>query len=126
MLRRRDGTGVAQGLRRDPVLTVGAVEIASHHAEAVGEGSGVGVKEGFLLDGIALGSGGVSPGDVECAATVVADFAASGLAFGDGAAGSAGETAQAIVLELFVESGIGFADVLVEDGAEGGHGVDLF
>ena len=83
------------------------------------------VEEWFLLDGVALGSGGVSPGDVEGAAAVVADFADAGLAFGDGAAVSAGEAAHAVVVELFVESGIGFADSLVENSAEGGHAQPL-
>jgi hypothetical protein len=81
----------------------------------------VGVEEWFLLDGVALGSGSVSPGDVESAGAVEADFADSGLAFGDGAAVSAGEAADAVVVEFFVESWVGFADSLIEDGAEGGH-----
>ena len=98
------------------------MKIAAHHAEAVSESSGVGVKERLLFDGIALGAGGVSPGNVERAAAVVADFADARLAFGDGAAMSAGETAHAVVLELFVEMGIGFTDLFVENGAEGGHG----
>jgi hypothetical protein len=80
------------------------------------------VEEWFLLDWIALGSGGVSPGDIEGTSAVVADFADSGLAFGDGTAVSAGEAAQAVVIELFVENGIGFADLLVEKTAERGHG----
>jgi hypothetical protein len=79
------------------------------------------VEEWFLFDGVALGAGGVSPGDVEGTAAIVADFADAGLAFGDGAAVSAGEAAHAIVLDLLVEIGIGFADLLVENGAEGGH-----
>ncbi len=83
------------------------------------------VKEWLLFDRVALSSGGVSPGDVERAAAIVADFADAGLAFGDGAAMSAGEAAHAIVLELLVESGIGFANSLVENGAEGGHGGPL-
>jgi hypothetical protein len=81
----------------------------------------MGVEERFLFDWVALGAGGVSPGDVECAAAVVSDFADAGLAFGDGAAMSAGETAHSVVGELLVEGGIGFADLLVEKGAEGGH-----
>jgi len=79
------------------------------------------VEEWLLFDWIALGAGGVSPGDVKRATAVVADFADSGLAFGDGAAMSAGETAQAVVVELLVEGGIGFADLLVEKTAERGH-----
>ena len=120
--RRGDGGGIAQSLRRHPVLTIGAVQIAAQHAEAVGERAGMGVEERFLFDRVALGSGGVSPGYIERAAAVVADFADSGLAFGDGTTMSAGEAAHAIVFELLVERGIGFADLLVENSAEGGHG----
>jgi hypothetical protein len=109
-------------LRCYPVLTIGAVEIAAEHAEAVGERSGTGVEEWFLFDWVALSAGSVSPGDVERAAAVVADFADSGLAFGDGTAMSTSEAAHAIVVELLDERGIGFADLLVENGAEGGHG----
>jgi hypothetical protein len=83
------------------------------------------VEEWFLLDWIALRASGVSPGDVESAAAIVADFADAGLAFGDGAAMSAGEAAHAIVLDLLVEIGIGFADLLVENGAEGGHWISV-
>ena len=98
------------------------MKIAAQHAEAVGERAGIGVKERLLLDGIALGAGGVSPGDIERAAAVVADFADAGLAFGNGTAMATGEAAHAIVVELLVKSGIGLANALVENGAEGGHG----
>src|SRR5271165_4002402 len=82
----------------------------------------MGVEERLLFDGIALHAGGVSPGNVEGATAVVADFADAGLAFGDGAAVTAGKTADAIVIELFVEGGVGLMDSLIEDVAEGGHG----
>ena len=108
-MRRRDGTGIAQSLRRHPVLTIGAVKIAAEHAEAVRESAGIGVEERFLFNRVALGSGGVSPGDVEGSSAVVADFTDTGLAFGDGTAMSTGEAAYAVVVEFFVESGIGFA-----------------
>jgi len=98
------------------------VQVATEHAEAVGERTGVRVEERLFFDGITLRSGGVSPGHVERAAAVVADFADAGLAFGDGTGMSAGEAADAIVVELFVERGIGFPNSFVEDGAEGGHG----
>ncbi len=82
----------------------------------------MGVEERLLFDGIALHAGGVSPGNVERAAAVVADFADAGLAFGNGTAVAAGETADAVVVEFLVESGIGLANFAVEDVAEGGHG----
>jgi aspartate oxidase len=85
----------------------------------------MGMKKWFLFDRVALGAGGVSPGDVQSAATVVADFAHAGLAFGDGAAMSASEAAHAAVVEFLVKTGIGFADSLVENTAESGHGRPL-
>jgi hypothetical protein len=81
----------------------------------------MGVEEWLLLDGIALRAADISPGNVELAAAVVADFADARLAFGDGATVSAGEAAEAIVFEFLAESRIGLADADVEDVAEGGH-----
>src|SRR5579864_265100 len=52
--RRRNRFGIAQRLRGNPILTVRAVQIASQHAEAVGQRSGVSMKKWLLLDGIAL------------------------------------------------------------------------
>src|SRR6202035_974974 len=123
--RRRDGIGIAQSLRRNPVLTIGAVKIAAQHTEAVGQSSGMRMKEWLLLDRVALGSGSVSPGDIERAAAVVADFADTGLAVWDGAAMAASEAAYAVVVELLVKAGIGLANSLVENTAEGGHGRPL-
>ena len=99
------------------------MQVASEHAEAVGQRSGMGVEEWLFLDGIALHSGGVSPGGVEGAGAIEADLANAGLAIGDRAAVSAGEAADAVVVEFFVERGGGFADVVIEDLTEGGHGV---
>jgi hypothetical protein len=70
-----------------------------------------------------LHAGGVSPGDVEFAAAVEPDLADSGLAVGDGATVSAGVAPDAVVADVFAEGRLGFADALIEDGAEGGHGV---
>ena len=100
------------------------MEVAAQHAEAVGERAGMGVEERLLFDGIALHSGGVSPGDVECAAAVEADFADAGLAFGDGAAVAAGKTADAVVVEFFVEGRIGLADSFGR-GCRGGWATEI-
>ena len=118
----RDGIRIAQGLRGDPVLAVGAMEIAAQHAEAVGQRAGIGVEERFLFDGIALHAGGVSPGNIQCAAAVEADFADAGLTIGDGAAVAAREAANAVAAEMLVKFGIGFTDALIHDVAQGGHG----
>ena len=110
--RRGAGMRIAQRLGGDPVLAIGTVQIAAQHSETVGQGSGVGVEEWFLLDGIALGSGNVSPGNVELASAIEADFANAGLSFGNGAAVTAGITAEVIAIQLFPESGIGFANAV--------------
>ncbi len=74
------------------------MEVASQHAEAIGKSSRMGVEEWLLFDGIALQSGGVSPGGVERAAPVKADLAYTGLAFRDGTAMTAGKAANAAVV----------------------------
>jgi hypothetical protein len=84
------------------------------------------VEERFFLDGIALGSGGVPPGNVEFAAAIEADFANAGLALGDGTTVSAGEAAEAMVVEFLVKRGIGFTDAFVEDGAKSRGHLSLF
>jgi hypothetical protein len=101
------------------------MQIAAEHAEAVGESAGVGVEEGLLLDGIALHAGGVSPGDVEFAAAIEANFADSGLTVGDWTTVAAGEAADAVIAEIFNQARISFADSLVENVAQGGHGEPL-
>ena len=119
--RRRYRIRIAQRLRRDPVLTVTAMQVAAQHAETVSESAGMGVEERLFFDGIALHSGGVSPGNIERAAPIEADFANAGLAFGNGAAVTAGKAADALVVEFFVERRVRYADSLVQDVAEGGH-----
>ena len=92
---------IAQRLRCDPILAIGAVEIAAEHSEAVREGSGMSVKKGLLFDGIALHSGDVSPGHVERATLIEPNFANARLPFVNGAAVSASVAANAIAIERF-------------------------
>jgi hypothetical protein len=99
------------------------MQIATEHAETVGESAGMRVEERLLLDGIALSSGDVAPGHVEGSAAVIADFADAGLTFGDGATVSARKTADAIFVELLVEKRVSFADSIIENTAKGGHGI---
>jgi hypothetical protein len=80
------------------------------------------VEERLLLDGVALRSGDVPPGDVERSALIVANLADAGLTLGNGATVAAGKTADAILVEPLVQMGIGFADSLIENCAEGEHG----
>jgi len=91
------------------------MQVATEHAEAVGECSRISMEEGFFLNGIALHPSGVSPGDIEFATAIEADPADAGLAVGNWAAVAAGIAADAIVAERLDEGRIGFADSLVEN-----------
>ena len=99
------------------------MQVAAEHSEAVGKGAGVGVKERLFLDGIALHSGDVTPGNVERATMVEANFADAGLTVGNRAAVSTGVAAHSIAIELFPECGVGFADAIVrgQNVLQGGH-----
>jgi len=101
------------------------VKIAAQHAEAVSESAGMCVEEWLLLDGIALSSGNVSPGNVERAAAVVADFADARLTVGDGTAVAAGEAANPAILELLVQARLGLMNSFIEQTAKGGHGTSV-
>jgi hypothetical protein len=78
------------------------------------------VKEGLLLDGIALRAANVSPRDVQRASAVVAHLANPRLPIRDGATMTAGITTHPIAVEFFVE--VAFSNLLVDDFAKGGHG----
>src|SRR5258708_1685374 len=95
--------------------------MAAQHAEAVSESAGICMEERLLLDGIALSSGNVSPGNVERAPAVVADFTDTRLAVGDGAAVAAGEAANPAMVELLVQARIGLMNSFVEETAKGRH-----
>src|SRR5437764_4862172 len=97
------------------------MEIAAQHAETVSESSGMGMEERLFLNGIALHSCGVSPGNVERAAAIEADFADSGLTFWDGAAVTAGETSDTVIVELLVKRRVRLADLQIENLTEGRH-----
>ena len=64
---------VAEGLRAEPVLTIGAFEIATEHSKAQGATAGQGVKKGFFFDGIVVQSGGVTKGDLQKPVVVTAN-----------------------------------------------------
>ena len=95
------------------------MQIAAQHAEAVGQRAGIGMKERLLLDGIALHSADVSPGHIELAAAVVANFADARLALRDGTAVPASETADAVAVEFLVKFAL--ANMLVDNIAKSGH-----
>ena len=121
LVRRGNGLRVAQGLRRDPVLAVGAVQIAAEHPKTVGERAGISVEEGLLLNRVALHSGDISPGNVEGAATIVANLTDTGLSLANWAAVAAGIAADAVAIQFLPESGVAFADARIKDVAKGGH-----
>ena len=63
--RRSAGDRIAQCLRRHPVLTVAAVQVASEHAETECERARVGMEERLLLDRIALHAADISKRDAQ-------------------------------------------------------------
>jgi hypothetical protein len=77
------------------------------------------MKEGLLLNRIALHSAGISPRNQQYSATIKTNLANSWLSIGNGAAMTAGETPDTIAIKLLVE--IAFADILVNDFAKGRH-----
>src|ERR1022692_2872463 len=111
--RRRDGVRIAKRLGGDPILTVCAVQIAAKHSEAIGQGSGIGMEERLLFDGMALPSRDITVGNIEGATLVEAHLADAGLSVGDRATVAAGVAAHPISIELFPQRGVGFADTLV-------------
>src|SRR6516165_1085146 len=96
------------------------MQIAPQHPEAVSQGTGVGVKERFFLDGVALHAGSVAPRYVELPAPVEADFAHPDLAVRNRTAMTAGKTPHKASVELFVK--LTFANALVEHFFQGRHG----
>src|SRR5262249_9550631 len=117
-----DCFGIADGLGGKPVLTVRAVQVAAEHPEGEGVGSGKGVKERLLLDGVALDRPDVAPRDLEPPALVVADAADSLAAIRDGAAVSAGEALQASVGQPLDQLGRRRRRPPGEDRGDGGGG----
>ena len=98
--RRRHGSRITKRLRGHPILTIPAMQVAPEHAETVGERAWIGMKEGLLLNGIALHASRVSPGDIKFAIAIEAHFAYARLSVRDGAAVATGEAANAVVAEI--------------------------
>src|SRR5215813_7813818 len=66
---------ISQRLAGDPVLTVRAMEIATHHTKSQRVASRVNMEVRFLLDWIALKAGNVAERNFQFRAGVEADFA---------------------------------------------------
>ena len=110
---------IAQRLRRDPVLTVAAVQVAAEHAEAVGEAARPGVEERLLLDGIALHAGDVSPRDLQDAVVVVTNLADADRAGRDPAVVTAGMALDPAVGRAVVD--LAFTSAHRQQLAQAGH-----
>lgn len=95
------------------------MQVAAQHPEAVGQRSGIRVKERLLLDRIALDSADVSPRDVKLTALIEADLANTRLAFCNRATVSASEAADAIALDGFVQ--VAFAHLPIQNFTERGQ-----
>src|SRR2546426_8262 len=86
-----------------PCETVGAVQVTTEHAEGDRVGAGEGMKEGLLLDRVALQGANVATRDHQRAAAVVANFADAPKPLLDQAAVSARIAANLVVRQLFIE-----------------------
>ena len=102
-----------------PVLTVSTMEVAPQHSEAVGQGSGIGVKKRLFLDGIALHSADISPRDIQRSAAIVTNFTDPRLPVWNRTAVAASVTTHTITIELFVK--LALTHVFVNDVTQARH-----
>ena len=100
------------------------MEITAEHAKAVGQGTGVGMKERFFLYGIALDATDIAPRHIEFAGPVESDLTNPRPSVRDGTAMATGKTADALIVELLVK--LAFAYMHVDDIAQGGHEKTLY
>src|SRR5947199_10502521 len=97
---------VTERLGRYPILAIGTVQVTAQHSEAVRQCAGIGVEEWLLLDRVALHYTGVTPGNVQSPASVVANLAAARLALWDGAGVKTGKTAYPVGVKPLVKSAL--------------------
>src|SRR5690349_20441711 len=95
------------------------MQIASQHAKAVSQGTGISMEKRLLLDRITLHAANVSPWNIQLAVFVEANLADTRLALGNGTAMSASEAAHTVAIEFLVE--VAFFDIPIEDFAQRGH-----
>ena len=119
--RRRNGSRIAERLRRHPVLAVPAVQIASKHPEAVRERAGLRVKEWLLLDGITLNAAHIAPGHEQTSAFVEPHLADANRALRQRTAVAARVAAQPAVRQPLVQ--FAFARLVREHLSQCGHGL---
>ena len=77
------------------------------------------MKEGLLLDRVALHPSDISPGHIQGAGTVVTNFAHARPTLGYWTTMATRVTADAIAVQLFVK--IAFPDLAVNDFSQTGH-----
>src|SRR5205807_10205830 len=99
-LDRRDRRLIAQRLAGDPVLAVGTMEIAAHHAEGQRVAARMNVEERLLLHRVALQRGHVTERHAQPAALMETNFAYAATPLADQTAMPARETADAIALHF--------------------------
>ena len=117
---RRDRLGVADRLRRDPVLAVGAVQVAPEHSERQGVGPRKGVEERLFLDRIDLQRADVAPRHAQHPVVVEADLADADAAARDEAVMAARVAAHRPTREGIAERPL--AGQTREGLRQGGHG----
>ena len=79
------------------------------------------MKEGLLLNGVALHAADISPGDVEFPAAIETHLAHAGLPFRNRTTVTAGIAAKPIAIQRLPKLGRGFLDALIEDFSQGSH-----
>ena len=119
--RRRNGSRIAERLRRHPVLAVPTVQIASKHPEAVRERAGLRVKEWLLLDRITLNAAHIAPGNEQTSAFVEPHLADANRALRQRTAVAARVAAQPAVRQPLVQ--FAFARLVREHLSQCGHGL---
>ena len=95
------------------------MQVAAEYAEAVCEGTGIGVKKGFLFDRVTLHPANVPPRDIQTAPFVEPHFANPEGAVWDRTAVSTGIAADAMAIERFVQ--LTFTGLLFEYFRERAH-----
>ena len=79
------------------------MQVAAEHAEAVREGTGIGVKEGFLFDRVTLHAANVPLRDIQAATLIEPHLADPQRALRDRTTVSTGIATDALAIERFVQ-----------------------
>src|SRR5205823_8165950 len=107
-----------QRLRREPVLAVSAVQVATQHPESQSVRTRQRMKERLLLGRIALQSRHVISRHAQVTVLVEADFADAALSFLDQAAMAAGIALERQLRQLLGQLGRAFGGHLIQNFGE--------